>query len=193
MKMLAVVLVMSLCSGCGTLNKLAPKKKRPVAEKTASSSRRRHGNVRTDELVKAYPVGRYSDPDDPDVMHERHTIYRVERSSDWAYLPDAPSALPMGPTVADSAPSASYYAKADAELMNGQQRAQVDALREENRALQKRIDALKQDQSRNQQLQAEIDRLKKERASLPSPVSSPTPSTSPEPDPEQWNELPNSN
>lgn len=190
MKLLSVVLAMCLCSGCATLKKLVPKKK-PVAEKTASSSRRRLGRVRTDELVKAYPVGRYSDPDDPDIMHERHTIYRVERSSNWSYLPDAPYALPMGPTAADSAPSASYYAKADAELMNGEQRAQVDALREENLALQKRIEALKRGESRNQQLQAEIDRLKKERNSLPYPPSSSAPSASPEPAAQPWNDFSN--
>lgn len=191
MKLLPVVLAMSLCSGCATLNKLVPKKKKPVVEKTTSSSRKRSSKVRTDELVKAYPVGRYSDPNDPDVMHERHTIYRVEQSPNWNYLPDSPDALPMGPTVSESAPSSSYYAKADAELMSGQQRAQVDALREQNRALQKRIDALNKDQSKNQQLQAEIDHLKKERDSLPSPP--PPPAASPEPAAAPWNDFSNPN
>ena len=37
-------------------------------------------SVRTPEQVKAYPVGRYEDPNDPDVMHEGHTIYRAETS-----------------------------------------------------------------------------------------------------------------
>ncbi|CAN5755112.1 hypothetical protein BH09VER1_BH09VER1_12620 [soil metagenome] len=190
MKYLISLLVLCLCSGCATLNKLAPKKKKPVAEKTTSSSRKKSTKVRTDELVKAYSVGRYSDPELPEVMHEQHTIYRVEQSPDWNYMPDAPSA-PTGPALTPS--SSSYYAKADAELMSGQQRAQVDALREQNRALEKRIDALKQDQSKSLQLQAEIDRLKKERDSLPSPVSSPAPVTSPEPAAEPWSDFSNPN
>jgi hypothetical protein len=184
---------MSLCSGCATLNKLAPKKKKPVAEKTTSSSRKKPAKVRTDELVKAYPVGRYTDPNYPEEMHERHTLYRREQSPDWTYLPDAPYALPLGPVVANSALSPSYYLKADAEQMNAQQKAQVEALHEQNRALQKRIDTLNQDQSRNQQLQAEIERLKKELDSLPSPEPPPAPSASPEPAAEPWSDFSNPN
>ena len=193
MKLLTVVLAICLCSGCATLDKLVPKKKKPNAEKMASSPRKKPSKVRTDEIVKAYPVGRYSDPDLPDVMHERHTVYRLEESPDWNYLPDPPYALPLGPTVAESTPSSSYYVKADAEMMNGQQKAQVEALREQNRALQQRIAALNQDQSKNQKLQAEIDRLKKELDSLPSPQSPPDRSASPEPSPAPWNDFSNPN
>ena len=32
-------------------------------------------SVRTPEQLKAYPVGRYEDPNDPNVMHEGHTVY----------------------------------------------------------------------------------------------------------------------
>jgi hypothetical protein len=32
--------------------------------------------IRTPETVKAYPVGRYTDPNFPEEMHERHTLYR---------------------------------------------------------------------------------------------------------------------
>jgi hypothetical protein len=37
-------------------------------------------SVRTPEKLKAYPVGRYEDPNDPEVMHEGHTVYRAETS-----------------------------------------------------------------------------------------------------------------
>jgi len=44
-----------------------------------------------------YPVGRYQDPNDPDVMHEGHTVYRAETSPDWNTDPNEPTSLPLGP------------------------------------------------------------------------------------------------
>jgi hypothetical protein len=186
MKILTVVLALCLCFGCATTHQPEPKKK-PTAGKVTSSSRKKTTKVRTDEEVKAYPVGRYSDPDLPGVMHERHTIYRVEQSPDWNYMPDAPYALPLGPTVARSNPSASYYVKTDSELMNAQQKAHNEALLEQNRALKKRIESLEQNESKNQQ---EIDRLKKEMESLPAPQSAaPVEPASPEPESQPWTEF----
>lgn len=57
-------------------------------------------SVRHTEQLKAYPVGRYQDPDDPNVMHEAHTVYRTEETSRWNLSPNAPTAVPLGPTVA---------------------------------------------------------------------------------------------
>ena len=90
--------------------------------------------VRTPETVKAYPVGRYTDPNFPEEMHERHTLYRREQSADWNYRPSQPYALPLGPVVAESNPSPSYYAKTNAEQINAQQKAYAEALLEQNRA-----------------------------------------------------------
>ncbi len=171
MKALVALLITSLCSACAVLPKAPTHKKHIVArERGNADSRKKKPRVRTEELVKAYPVGRYSDPNDPDTMHERHTIYRREESANWNYLPDQPDALPLGPVVAESNPSSSYYVKTDAELMNAQQKAQADALAEQNRALQKRIASLQQKDSGSQ---AEIERLKKQLISIPAPKSEP--------------------
>jgi len=43
--------------------------------------------VRYAENLKAYPLGRYIDPNDSDVMHEGHTIYRVETTGKWNLHP----------------------------------------------------------------------------------------------------------
>lgn len=60
-------------------------------------------SVRYSENMKAYPVGRYIDPNDGLVMHEAHTIYRVETTAKWNLHPDvypyAPGNLPGGPVV----------------------------------------------------------------------------------------------
>jgi hypothetical protein len=59
--------------------------------------------VRYGENLKAYQVGRYIDPNNDLVMHEAHTIYRVETTAKWNLHPDVhpypPGSLPGGPVV----------------------------------------------------------------------------------------------
>jgi hypothetical protein len=45
------------------------------------------GDVRYAEVVRAYHVGRYVDPNQPLAMHERHPVYRVEASAHWNLHP----------------------------------------------------------------------------------------------------------
>ena len=49
--------------------------------------------------IKAYPVGRYVDPANPNVMHERHVIYRRENSESWRRDTDRGNQILLGPTV----------------------------------------------------------------------------------------------
>lgn len=43
--------------------------------------------VRYGEVVRAYHVGRYVDPNHPETMHEQHPLYRVEVSARWNLHP----------------------------------------------------------------------------------------------------------
>ena len=43
--------------------------------------------VRYPEIVRAYHFGRYADPNDDLVMHEEHTVYRVEENTRWDLRP----------------------------------------------------------------------------------------------------------
>jgi hypothetical protein len=43
--------------------------------------------LRTQERVVAYPVSRYIDPNHGGIMHERHTVYRVESAPRWNLRP----------------------------------------------------------------------------------------------------------
>ncbi len=45
------------------------------------------GAVRYPEVVRAYHLGRYVDPNHPGEMHEQHDIYRVEAQSAWNLHP----------------------------------------------------------------------------------------------------------
>jgi hypothetical protein len=43
--------------------------------------------VRYPEVVRAYHVGRYVDPNDDLIMHEQHAVYRVEENTRWNFHP----------------------------------------------------------------------------------------------------------
>jgi hypothetical protein len=62
-------------------------------------------SVRYGENIKAYPVSRYIDPNDPSVMHEGHVLYRVESTAKWNLHPNLPVVIPMGPSVVVNNPS----------------------------------------------------------------------------------------
>jgi len=44
-------------------------------------------SVRYGEVVRAYHVGRYVDPNHPETMHEQHPVYRLEVSARWNLHP----------------------------------------------------------------------------------------------------------
>jgi hypothetical protein len=43
--------------------------------------------VRYSEVVRAYHVGRFVDPNHPETMHEQHPVYRIESSARWNLRP----------------------------------------------------------------------------------------------------------
>lgn len=43
--------------------------------------------VRYSEVVRAYYVGRFVDPNHPDTMNEQHPVYRIESSARWNLHP----------------------------------------------------------------------------------------------------------
>lgn len=62
-------------------------------------------SVRPPEVIKAYPVGRYVEPRKRGVMHEAHTLYRVESSPKWNLTrPSGPPTIPT-PVATASRPS----------------------------------------------------------------------------------------
>jgi hypothetical protein len=81
MKMFYLIPLLFL-SACSTAPKLAlrPQQPSPAADDFA---------VRYPEIINAYHVGRYVDPNDDLVMHEQHAIYRVEENTRWNFHPGA--------------------------------------------------------------------------------------------------------
>ena len=55
--------------------------------------------VRYPEVLHAYHVGRYADPNDDLIMHEQHVVYRVEENTRWNFHPGpADGNLPASPS-----------------------------------------------------------------------------------------------
>ncbi|MBI3414872.1 MAG: hypothetical protein HY043_06045 [Verrucomicrobia bacterium] len=46
--------------------------------------------VRYSEVVRAYYIGRFVDPNHPETMHEQHPVYRIESSARWNLHPGSP-------------------------------------------------------------------------------------------------------
>jgi hypothetical protein len=160
MKFCHAIILVSLFAGCATRKDV--RSIQPAEVLGTEVAPAEMPEIRTPETVKAYPVGRYIDPNFPEEMHERHTLYRREQSADWNYHPSRPQALPLGPVTAVSSPSPSYYATTNAEQINAQQKAYAETLLEQNRAMKERIDALQKNESAIQSLQSEVERLREE-------------------------------
>ena len=83
-----------LLSACSTTPKLAL---RPQTPSSATDT------VRYPEVIRAYHFGRYVDPNSDLVMHEEHTVFRVEENTRWdlrslrTVTIDCPSALHTTP------------------------------------------------------------------------------------------------
>lgn len=81
MKMLPLipVLLLTACSATPKL-RVRPQMPPPVSDEAG---------LRHPEVLHAYQVGRYADPDDEALMHEHHAVYRVEESARWDLRPGA--------------------------------------------------------------------------------------------------------
>lgn len=77
------------------LQKLSPEKWQVQQEIPMENT----ANVAVAADIKAYPVGRYVDAANPNVMHERHTIYRREKPETWRRDTDQGHGILLGPTV----------------------------------------------------------------------------------------------
>jgi hypothetical protein len=122
-------------------------------------------SVRHPEVVKAYPVGRYVEPRKRGVMHEAHTLYRVESSPKWNLTRPAGSpTIPAPPTTA-SKPSGNELT---VELNRQRQATQAviqggqvvsDKLTEMTAALQQNRVLAEQNATMHKELQATRQRL----------------------------------
>ncbi len=79
MKYLALI-PLALVASCASRPQLVVRPLPPPAVEPVES-------VRYGEVVRAYHIGRYVDPNHPETMHEQHPVYRIEVSARWNLHP----------------------------------------------------------------------------------------------------------
>lgn len=105
--------------------------------------------------MKAYPVGRYVDPKDANLMHEAHVVYRREAGGNWNLNPNAPTVVPLGPVLAIADPAKTPGPlPAELEQKMAEQNQLVASLIEQNDALAKELAKLGQQLAEVRQKQA---------------------------------------
>jgi hypothetical protein len=103
-------------------------------------------SLRLQEQLKAYPIGRYVDPNNPNIMHEAHTIYRLEKPSKWNKNLHKPTVVPLGPTYALADPNQMKSPISEAlEQALIAQTEMMQELHEHNQALLTRIELLEKE------------------------------------------------
>jgi hypothetical protein len=122
-------------------------------------------SVRYGENLKAYTMGRYVEPDNPLVMHERHTVYRVETTAKWNLHPNPAGGVPMGPVnhIVDTArrePPVNAEIISEVNRQKGMTQtliAQQQRMEEALKQLSGVITASQQTAAQNAQLKQEFD------------------------------------
>ena len=108
-------------AACSTTPKLTLRPQQPPLATDNST-------VRYPEVLRAYHVGRYADPNDDLVMHEQHVLYRVEDNTRWNLHPGRPgcdAAVPAVPSPRDAAFSPTPVNDAVLAEVNAQRLATV--------------------------------------------------------------------
>ena len=84
-------------SACSTTPKLTLRPQQPSTTDAAA--------VRYPEVLHAYHIGRYADPNDSLVLHEQHVVYRVEENTRWNFHPGSVGGSTAMPLDAAFAPA----------------------------------------------------------------------------------------
>jgi hypothetical protein len=168
------LLFLSACS-TGPKLTLRPQPSLPAAEA-----------VRYPEVLRAYHFGRYVDPNDDLVMHEQHTVFRVEENSRWDLHPaNGRNEFPSPPSSRDAAFNPTPVNDAVLAEVNAQKLATIQILME-GRSLSTTLaqlqSALRQTKTNLQEtaaLRVAVGNLKQQLDTLESAPEQPTPFPSP--------------
>ena len=119
-------------------------------------------SVRYAENIKAYPLGRYVDPNNSRIMHEGHSVYRVETTAKWNLRPNEPVSMPLGPVhVRDSARTTAPIGDELVAQLN-QQKEATKAIVQGGQAVSQKLGELAGKMQQTQEIAAQNAVLKQE-------------------------------
>ena len=119
-------------------------------------------SVRYAENIKAYPMSRYIDPSNRLVMHEGHTIYRVETTAHWNLHPNAPVAVPLGPVRARASSKSASPVNEELVMEINRQKAATRTLIQGTTDVSTKLDELSHSIEKTRQLARETEELKQQ-------------------------------
>lgn len=163
---------------------------RPQAQGQALNRSQARG-VRHAEIIKAYPLGRYVDPHSRRVMHEAHTVYRVEATPKWNL-----SRSDASPSISTPARYSTEPTRSELLVELNRQREATKAVTQSGEAVTAKLSELgsalqqnrvlaEQNTAVRRELQATQQRLQAiERQLLERPLS--TPETVPDTEDDPW-------
>jgi len=150
-------------------------------------------SVRYAENIKAYPLGRYVDPNNSGIMHEAHIIYRVETTAKWNLHPNAPVSVPLGPVrIRDTAKTTSPVANELIAELNQQKEATKAVMQGGQLVSQKlselanKLQQTQQIVTQNAQLKQEVDNTQQRLDALEEQVRAKQSTATPKQQPDQF-------
>jgi hypothetical protein len=173
MKMFYLIPLLFL-SACSTTPKLTLRPQRPPPATDNSA-------VRYPEIINAYHVGRYVDPNDDLVMHEQHVVYRVEENTRWNFHPGLAEGNLLAPPPRDAAFAPAPVNDAILAEVNSQRLATIEIMiqaRTLTAALSQFQSALQQTRTNLQEtavLRATVIEMKKQLDALETAQEQPQP------------------
>jgi hypothetical protein len=146
--LIVACLILLLGAGCTSAKKKPSVAAAPPVAPVSGTELNQHNveKVRTSETLKAYPIGRFVDSNDPNIMHESHVVYRKEVGTSWNLAPNAPTVVPLGPVLAVADPSVQANPlPAELEQKVAEQNQLMATLIEQNEALVTELGKLNKD------------------------------------------------
>jgi hypothetical protein len=162
----------------------------PVAGNTVASNSIE--SVRTQDVIKAYPNGRYVDPNDGNVMYGQGVAYQVQQNGNWNLNNNDPVHVPLGPVTEYTTPAGNPNATSpELEQRLREEDSVVKVVTSENDRLMQELDKLRlaladaqTDKAKLADLENQLKVLEDEKAKEDAAQASP-PQTQPSPPPKK--------
>lgn len=159
----------------------------PVAGDTVASNSIE--SVRTQDVVKAYPNGRYVDPNDANTMYGQGVAYQVQQNANWNLNNNDPVHVPLGPVTEYTTPAGNAGATSpDLEQQLREEASVVKVVTSENDRLMQELDKLRlaladaqTDKAKLADLQTQLKTLEDEKVKEDTAAKVSPPQTQPSP------------